>query len=164
VEKIGTAPKVEYPDQGDAEPAAQSSQRNQGQHRGSQIAICGWHRESGWQPGRNDTLHQECKPDKSETVQEEERTQGIPARLGAKERAEEMTWDETPSAETKGDANSEQRLRRHVLLLSVSCANPLNPSLAIGGTADIDGYGRLGRLGLDANDVCLSAFSFSLVG
>src|SRR5262245_24403200 len=54
--------------------------------------------------------------------------------------------------------------KRSVLLLSVSCANPLNPSLAIGGTADIDGYGRLGRLGLDANDVCLSAFSFSLVG
>src|SRR6516225_8943225 len=72
--------------------------------------------------------------------------------------------NDTPGDETKGDANSEQRLRRHVLLLSVSCANPLNPSLAIGGTADVDGYGRLGRLGLDANDVCLSAFSFSLVG
>src|SRR5262249_60125798 len=93
-----------------------------------------------------------------------ERTQGIPARLGAKYRPEVLSCDDTPGDETKGDANSEQRLRRHVLLLSVSCANPLNPSLAIGGTADIDGYGGLGRLGLDANDVCLSAFSFSLVG
>jgi hypothetical protein len=76
--------KTEYPYQGDAEPAAQSSQRKQGQHRGNEIAICGWHRESGWQLGRNDALHQEGEPNKSETVQEEERTQGIDARLGAK--------------------------------------------------------------------------------
>jgi hypothetical protein len=40
-------------------------------------------RESGWQLGRNDTLHN-GEPDKSETVQEEETTQGIDARLGAK--------------------------------------------------------------------------------
>ena len=84
VEKIGTAPKVEYPDQGDADRAVQSGQRKQGKQRGNEIAICGWHRESGWQLGRNNTLHQEGEPDKSETVQEEERTQGIDARLGAK--------------------------------------------------------------------------------
>ena len=41
VEKIGSAPKVEYPDQGDAEGAVQSSQGKQGQHRGNEIAICG---------------------------------------------------------------------------------------------------------------------------
>src|SRR5262249_33632266 len=77
VEKIGSAPKIECPDHRDADPAAQSSQRKQGQQRSNEIAIC------GWQFGRNDTLHQECEPDKSETVQEEERTQGISARLGA---------------------------------------------------------------------------------
>jgi hypothetical protein len=80
---IAHCPKLEYPDQGDAEPAVQSSQRKQGQHRGNEIALCGCHRESGWQLGRNDTLHQKCEPDKPETVQEEERTQGIDARMGA---------------------------------------------------------------------------------
>src|SRR5262249_36956267 len=86
VEKIGSAPKVEYPDQGDAEGAVQSSQCKQGQHRGNEIAICGWHRESGRQIGRDDTPHQECEPDKSKTVQKEQRTQCVDAPLSAKVR------------------------------------------------------------------------------
>src|SRR5215467_15998785 len=47
-----------------------------------------------------------------------ERTQGIPARLGAKWRPEVLSCDDTPGNEAKGDANPEQRLRRHVRLLS----------------------------------------------
>src|SRR5262249_57840380 len=59
VEKSGSAQKTECPDHRDAARAAQSSQRNQGQQRSNEIAICGWHRESGWQFGRDNTLHQE---------------------------------------------------------------------------------------------------------
>src|SRR5262245_4020892 len=107
VEKIGSAPKIEAPDQDHAQLAAQPGQCQQGQHRGNEVTVCSWACESGRQLRRNNAGHQECQPDEPEAVQDEKRAQGIDPRFVAQVRPNVLRSDDAPGEETEGDAHSE---------------------------------------------------------
>jgi hypothetical protein len=73
-EEVRSTPEVEHPDQEKSQPGPQPSQRNQGQNRGHEIAVCSRAGECDCQFWRNNAWHQECQPDEPEAVQDEQWT------------------------------------------------------------------------------------------